>query len=85
MERWDKAVRDYERLRKEMPGDLTIAQTLYEVQVALKKARGEVVDEVEHGGEVAEICSNEQLREAISQPGVYCVDFCVPTCHCFQH
>lgn len=69
MERWDKAVRDYEILKKEMPGDLEIAKTLFQVQVAHKKAKGEKVIESHHGGKVEDVSSSDQLREAISQPG----------------
>uniref|UniRef100_A0A7I4F338 Uncharacterized protein n=1 Tax=Physcomitrium patens TaxID=3218 RepID=A0A7I4F338_PHYPA len=69
MERWDKATRDYETLKKEMPGDLEIANELYEVQVAHKKAKGEKVIMSKNGGEVEEISSSDRLREVISQPG----------------
>lgn len=75
MERWDKAMRDYETLKKEMPGDLDIAKTLFQVQVAHKKAKGEKVIESQHGGKVEDISSSDRLREAISLPGVSVVQF----------
>lgn len=62
-------MRDYETLKKEMPGDLDIAKTLFQVQVAHKKAKGEKVIESQHGGKVEDISSSDRLREAISQPG----------------
>jgi hypothetical protein len=71
MERWDKAMRDYETLKKEMPGDLDIAKTLFQVQVAHKKAKGEKVIESQHGGKVEDISSSDRLREAISLPGTF--------------
>ena len=76
MERWDKAMRDYETLKKEMPGDLDIAKTLFQVQVAHKKSKGEKVIESEHGGKVEDISSSDRLREAISQPGTLTKSFC---------
>ncbi|XP_024370770.1 TPR repeat-containing thioredoxin TTL1 isoform X1 [Physcomitrium patens] len=68
MERWDKAVKDYETLKKEMPGDLDIAKTLYQVQVAHKKSKGEQVIVSQPRDEVEDISSSDRLREAISQP-----------------
>lgn len=73
MERWEKAMRDYETLKKEMPGDLEIANELYEVQVAHKKAKGEKMIMSKNGGEVEEISSSVRLREVISQPGKHLI------------
>jgi len=70
MEKWDKAMRDYETLKKEMPGDLEIAKTLFQVQLALKKAKGEKVVESQHENVVEDISSADRLREAISQQGI---------------
>lgn len=64
-------MRDYETLKKEMPGDLEIAKTLFQVQLALKKAKGEKVVESQHENEVEDISSADRLREAISQQGMY--------------
>ncbi|GMI99294.1 tetratricopetide-repeat thioredoxin-like 3, VHI-INTERACTING TPR CONTAINING PROTEIN [Hibiscus trionum] len=37
---WADAVRDYELLRKELPTDIEVAESLHNAQVALKKSRG---------------------------------------------
>lgn len=75
MEKWEKAMRDYETLKKEMPGDLEIAKTLFQVQLSLKKAKGEKVVESQHDNVVEDISSADRLREAISQQGVSVVQF----------
>ncbi|XP_057766430.1 TPR repeat-containing thioredoxin TTL1-like isoform X2 [Salvia miltiorrhiza] len=41
LERWSEAVRDYEVLRRELPDDKEVAESLFHAQVALKKSRGE--------------------------------------------
>ncbi|EOA32024.1 hypothetical protein CARUB_v10015267mg [Capsella rubella] len=68
LERWAEAVRDYETLRKELPYDKEIAESLFHAQVALKKSRGEVVLNMEFGGEVEEISSLEELKAALTRP-----------------
>lgn len=69
MERWAEAVSDYEILRKELPYDKEIAESLFHAQVALKKSRGEVVLNMEFGSEVEEISSLEELQAALTRPG----------------
>lgn len=69
MERWAEAVSDYETLRKELPYDKEVAESLFHCQVALKKSRGEVVLNMEFGGEVEEISSLEELKAALTRPG----------------
>ncbi|XP_015577931.1 TPR repeat-containing thioredoxin TTL1 [Ricinus communis] len=75
LERWADAVRDYEVLRKELPDDNEVAESLFHAQVALKKSRGEEVYNMKFGGEVEEILGLEQFRAAISLPGVSVVHF----------
>ncbi|KAI3818813.1 hypothetical protein L1987_12634 [Smallanthus sonchifolius] len=41
LERWGEAVRDYEMLSKELPGDNEVAESLSRAQEALRLARGE--------------------------------------------
>ncbi|KAI3515562.1 hypothetical protein L1887_14462 [Cichorium endivia] len=41
LERWGEAVRDYEILRKELPGDNEVAESLSRAQEALRLTRGE--------------------------------------------
>lgn len=60
---------DYEILRKELPYDKEIAESLFHAQVALKKSRGEVVLNMEFGSEVEEISSLEELKAALTRPG----------------
>lgn len=75
LERWVDAVRDYEVLRRELPDDNEVAESLFHAQVALKKSRGEEVYNMKFGGEVEEVSSLEQFRAAISSPGVSVVHF----------
>ena len=69
LERWPEAVSDYEILRKELSYDREIAESLFHAQVALKKSRGEVVLNMEFGGEVEEVFSLEELKAALTRPG----------------
>lgn len=62
-------MRDYELLRKELPGDNEVAESLHNAQVALKKSRGVDVLHMKISGEVEEISSLERFKTAISTPG----------------
>ncbi|XP_038690157.1 TPR repeat-containing thioredoxin TTL1-like [Tripterygium wilfordii] len=85
LERWADAVRDYEALRRELPDDNGIAESLFHAQVALKKSRGEDVYNMKFGGEVEEVAVIEQFRAAISIPGVCVVHFkAASNLHCKQ-
>jgi DnaJ family protein C protein 7 len=64
-------VRDYEVLRKDLPGDTEVAESLFHAQVALKTARGEEVSNMKFGGGVEEITSLEKLQHAIYSPGEF--------------
>ncbi|BBN13523.1 hypothetical protein MPTK1_6g04200 [Marchantia polymorpha subsp. ruderalis] len=75
LERLDDAFRDYEVLRREMPGDVEVRRGLFDVQVALKKSKGEDVFKMRFGGDVENVTSNEQFQEAITSPGVSIVEF----------
>ncbi|KFK38846.1 hypothetical protein AALP_AA3G167800 [Arabis alpina] len=75
LERWAEAVKDYETLRKELPYDKEIAECLFHAQVALKKSYGQVVLNMEFGGEVEEVFSHEELKAALTRPGVSIVLF----------
>lgn len=70
LERLDDAFRDYEVLRREMPGDVEVRRGLFDVQVALKKSKGEDVFKMRFGGDVENVTSNEQFQEAITSPGL---------------
>lgn len=69
LERWEDAVRDYEVLRRELPDDNEVAESLFHAQVALKKSLGEEVTNMKFGGEVEEVSDLEQFKAAISLPG----------------
>lgn len=69
LERWVDAVRDYELLRRELPNDNDVAESLFHAQVALKKSCGEEVYNMKFGGEVEDVSSLEQFKSAISSPG----------------
>lgn len=61
---------DYEVLRRELPNDTEVAESLFHAQVALKKSRGEDVHNMKFGGEVESVWGLEQFRTAISSPGM---------------
>ncbi|XP_072965189.1 inactive TPR repeat-containing thioredoxin TTL3-like [Typha angustifolia] len=85
IERWAEAVRDYEALGKELPGDTEVAEALFHARVALKTCRGEEVSNLKFGGEVEEITGVEQFEMAINLPGVSVVHFMAPVNqHCNQ-
>ncbi|GFP78658.1 tpr repeat-containing thioredoxin ttl1 [Phtheirospermum japonicum] len=75
LERWGEAVRDYEVLRKELPDDKEVAESLFHAQVALKKSRGEEVYNMKFGGEVESVCGLEQFRAEITSSGASLVHF----------
>lgn len=57
-------------MRKQLPHDNEVAESLFHTQVALKKSRGEEVFNMKFGGDVEEITGLEQFRATISSPGV---------------
>ncbi|CAN4075585.1 unnamed protein product [Withania somnifera] len=75
LERWAEAVRDYEVLRKALPYDNEVADSLFHAQVGLKKSRGEDVYNMKFAGEVELVSGLEQFRAAISSPGASVVYF----------
>ncbi|XP_051125723.1 TPR repeat-containing thioredoxin TTL1-like [Andrographis paniculata] len=75
LERWSEAVRDYEVLRRELPDDKEVAESLFHAQVALRKSRGEEVYNMKFGGEVEMVSGLDQFRAAISSPSASVVLF----------
>lgn len=71
LEKWAESVRDYEVLRRELPNDNDIAESLFHAQVALKKSRGEEVYNLKFGGEVELINNLEQFKAAVASTGLY--------------
>ncbi|KAJ0500552.1 putative tetratricopeptide-like helical domain superfamily, Thioredoxin domain-containing protein [Helianthus annuus] len=75
LERWAESVRDYEVLRRALPNDNDIAESLFHAQVALKKSRGEEVYNLKFGGEVELINDLEQFKAAVVTTGASVVLF----------
>ncbi|XP_047311350.1 TPR repeat-containing thioredoxin TTL1-like [Impatiens glandulifera] len=75
LERWVEAIRDYEVLRRELPDDSEVAESLFHAQVAFKKSRGEEVHNLKFGGEVEVVTSLEHFKASISLPGASVVHF----------
>lgn len=64
-------MRDYEVLRRELPNNNDIAESLFHAQVALKKSRGEEVYNMKFGGEVELINNLEQFKAAVASTGLF--------------
>ncbi|KAJ9551459.1 hypothetical protein OSB04_015504 [Centaurea solstitialis] len=75
LDRWAESLRDYEVLRKELPNNNEIAESLFHAQVMLKKSRGEEVYNMKFGGEVESITSLEQFKSAVASTGASVVLF----------
>ncbi|PHT30669.1 TPR repeat-containing thioredoxin TTL4 [Capsicum baccatum] len=75
LERWVEAVINYEVLRKELPYDNEVADTFSHSQVALKKSRGEDINNMKFAGEVELVSGLEQFQATISSPGAFAIDF----------
>ncbi|PWA84673.1 Tetratricopeptide-like helical [Artemisia annua] len=75
LERWAESVKDYEVLRRELPDNNDIAESLFHAQVALKKSLGEAVYNMKFGGEVETITGLEQFKAAVASTGASVVLF----------
>ena len=62
-------MKDYEVLRRELPDNNDIAESLFHAQVALKKSLGEEVYNMKFGGEVETIMGLEQFKAAVASSG----------------
>ncbi|CAE5967329.1 unnamed protein product [Arabidopsis arenosa] len=67
--RWAEVVSDYETLRKELPYDKEIAESLFHAQVALKKSRGEVVLTWNLEVKLRKFLVLKSLKAALTRPG----------------
>ena len=56
-------------MRREIPGDVEVAQALFDVQVTMKRSHGEGINDMKFGGEVEVVSNNDQFRKAITTPG----------------
>ncbi|KAJ0801596.1 putative tetratricopeptide-like helical domain superfamily, Thioredoxin domain-containing protein [Helianthus annuus] len=75
LDQWGESVRDYEVLRRVLPDDNEIAESLFHAQVALKKFHGEEVYNMQFGGEVESITSLDQFKSTVSSTGTSVVLF----------
>ncbi|KAM3697561.1 hypothetical protein ACB098_06G122500 [Castanea mollissima] len=75
LERWAEAMRDYEVLRRELPGDNEVAESLHRAQAALKKSCGLEVHSMTFCGEVEEVSSLNKFKSATLSPGVSVIHF----------
>lgn len=75
LDRWAESVRDYEVLRRELPNNNDIAESLFHAQVALKKSLGEEVYNLKFGGEVELITGLEQFKAAVASTGLFFINF----------
>ena len=69
LERWEDALRDYAVLRREMPNDVEVARGFFDVQVAIKKSRGEEIRKMRFGEDVEEVFDRDEFREVTDSPG----------------
>ncbi|XP_076930644.1 TPR repeat-containing thioredoxin TTL1-like [Bidens hawaiensis] len=69
LDRWDESVKDYEILRRELPNNNDIAESLFHAQVALKKSRGDDVNNMKFGGEVEVVTNLDQFKAAVASSG----------------
>lgn len=56
-------------MRKELPGDNEVTESLHLAQIALRKSSREFTNTMKLGGEVEEVFSLEKFKAAISSPG----------------
>lgn len=61
-------MRDYEVLRRQLPGDNEVAESLHRAQVALKKSYGEGFHNKKYDGEVEEVSNLDKFKAAVSAP-----------------
>ncbi|XP_061357776.1 inactive TPR repeat-containing thioredoxin TTL3-like [Gastrolobium bilobum] len=74
LERWVEVVKDYQALKRELPNDNEVAESLRQAQLALEESRG-VVYGTKFGVEVEEISALDKFKAAIASAGVSVVHF----------
>ncbi|KAJ1424589.1 Thioredoxin-like superfamily [Sesbania bispinosa] len=72
LERWAEVVKDYQALKRELPNDNEVAESLRQAQLALETSRGYGT---KFGVEVEEISSLDKFKTAIASSGVSLVHF----------
>ncbi|GMH24208.1 hypothetical protein Nepgr_026051 [Nepenthes gracilis] len=78
LKKWEAALKDYEMLARESPGDEEVGRALFEAQVQLKKQLSNDVGDMKYGdNNVVVIQSNDSLINLLtSTPGLSVVLFC---------
>lgn len=66
--RWEDAVRDYEVLRNELPGDSEVAESLQRARTALSN-KSEELKYLGFNNEVEEVSTIDKFKTATSLPG----------------
>ncbi|KAE9588586.1 hypothetical protein Lal_00002950 [Lupinus albus] len=74
LERWAEVVKDYEALKRELPDDIEVAESLRQARLALGKCRG-VAYGTKFGVEVEEISVLDKFKAAIGSAGVCVIYF----------
>ncbi|KFK33928.1 hypothetical protein AALP_AA5G079300 [Arabis alpina] len=69
MERWEDSVRDYEFLRRELPGDSEVAESLERAKTALMN-RSQEFKSLGFNNEVEVVSTMDKFKNAVSLPGV---------------
>lgn len=68
LERWADVIKDYQALKRELPNDNEVAESLRRAQLALEKSRL-VVYGTKFGVEVEEISALDKFKAAIASAG----------------
>lgn len=55
---------------REMPGDEEVGRAMFEAQIQLKKERGEDVEDMNFGGHVILVTTNDRFRHFVTAPGI---------------
>ncbi|KAG4968845.1 hypothetical protein JHK87_034496 [Glycine soja] len=74
LERWVEVVKDYKALKRELPNDNEVAESLRQAQLALEKSR-QMVYGTKFGVEVEQICALDKFKAALASAGVSVVYF----------
>ncbi|KAK9146461.1 hypothetical protein Sjap_006364 [Stephania japonica] len=75
MECWEAAIRDYEMVMRDTPGDEAAAKALFEAQLELRKERGEDIRHMIFGADVISITGSDNFKQLIMSQGMSVVLF----------
>lgn len=83
LERWVEVVKDYKALKRELPNDNEVAESLRQAQLALEKSR-QMVYGTKFGVEVEQICALDKFKAALASAGNY-LNMLTQHFSCFIH